>query len=486
MEVVQQGRGRGGFRATGWFARGIGTSLLMAALLASASAQEPLPANRSASAPAVETPTYYEFGTVVDLGEHSIAVRSMGREPVQRSFLRTRESRADVVRPGDPVEVIYTVSGNTLRLVRLLMLNAGIPAAGPPPKISAADARKSTGAAAARARVTLPTAVVPRVPPPNSAVNLGGQVASTPPVIADVPLGVAGGYAAKPIEPKAEPVARERPGLACNQSIPDWPTRPLRIAVLDFRYPTEREDAHDIGKASGGSGMAVGDLVFARLKQLPGFEVERGDRRRLDRSDIAGAARIGRELGVDAVLEGTFQPIQAPPDDEGFPGKLTGYALRAGLVDTCTGQVLMKMSSESCPAEGNPSRCSTLSVTARQADDPESYASAFAAPVDALLFPLEHNRSSSGNEGSVGVVSAVVNGQVVVHLTGGASVHVGQQLAVHATRLAKNPITYTLNDLHDQEIGRMSVSSVQGSTVTGSFTGDIPPKAGDAMEVVQP
>jgi hypothetical protein len=52
--------------------------------------------------------------------------------------------------------------------------------------------------------------------------------------------------------------------------------------------------------------------------------------------------------------------------------------------------------------------------------------------------------------------------------------------------LAKNPITYTLNDLHDQEIGRMSVSSVQGSTVTGSFTGDIPPKAGDAMEVVQP
>jgi hypothetical protein len=63
---------------------------------------------------------------------------------------------------------------------------------------------------------------------------------------------------------------------------------------------------------------------------------------------------------------------------------------------------------------------------------------------------------------------------------------VGEQLAVHATRLAKNPITYTLNDLHDQEIGRMSVSSVQGSTATGSFTGDIPPKAGDAVEVVQP
>jgi len=84
------------------------------------------------------------------------------------------------------------------------------------------------------------------------------------------------------------------------------------------------------------------------------------------------------------------------------------------------------------------------------------------------------------------VVSGVANGQVVVHLAAGASVHVGQQLAVHATRLAKNPATYTLNDLQDQEIGRMSVSSVKGFTAVGSFAGDIPPQVGDAADVVHP
>jgi hypothetical protein len=61
---------------------------------------------------------------------------------------------------------------------------------------------------------------------------------------------------------------------------------------------------------------------------------------------------------------------------------------------------------------------------------------------------------------------------------------VGDQIAVHASRLAKNPTTYTLQSLQDQEIGRLTVRSVQGSVAVGTYQGDIFPKAGDAVDLV--
>jgi hypothetical protein len=60
----------------------------------------------------------------------------------------------------------------------------------------------------------------------------------------------------------------------------------------------------------------------------------------------------------------------------------------------------------------------------------------------------------------------------------------GDQVAVHAWRLTKNPTTYTLQNLHDNEIGRVTLSRVQGSLATGTFAGDFPPHPGDTAELI--
>jgi len=57
-------------------------------------------------------------------------------------------------------------------------------------------------------------------------------------------------------------------------------------------------------------------------------------------------------------------------------------------------------------------------------------------------------------------------------------------VAIHAWRLTKNPSTYTLHNLHDEEIGRLTLTTVQGSSATGTYVGDFPPKPGDTAELV--
>jgi hypothetical protein len=123
-------------------------------------------------------------------------------------------------------------------------------------------------------------------------------------------------------------------------------------------------------------------------------------------------------------------------------------------------------------------------VTAKDAEDPGEHAAAFNAAIAAMLFPLEHNGGTVGPMGPAGVVVLNQNGTLTVRLADGVSVKPGEQLAVHATRLTKNPTTYTLEALHDQEIGRFTVRNVQGVMATGMFAGDIPPMAGDGLETV--
>jgi hypothetical protein len=288
-------------------------------------------------------------------------------------------------------------------------------------------------------------------------------------------------------------MAIDRPNEECNRSSADWPTQPLRLAVLDFRYPTEREEAHDIGTTGGGSGTAVADLVFERLEQLEAvddrYAFSRGDRRRLDRSDFAGAARLGRQLGVDAVLAGTFVPVISPAQAADDPTPPKTYELRAGIVDTCTGQLLLQTSSVDCPGGlepgittgANPATCKRLSTTAAQTADPKANAGAYKPLLDDLLFPLEHP-SPMAQQSAIGKVTAVQGNDVTLQLAPHTGFKAGDQVGIHASRLAKNPTTYTLRNLQDEEIGRLAIRDVQGTTVRGTFIGDYPARAGDTVE----
>ncbi len=482
--------------------------------------------------------SYYEFGTVVALGRGTVDIQTFDQQlqrTVQHSFMFGKGSRADVMHVNDAVEVIYTPTGNDWLIRNLVVLSAGIPQAGSPagqrslsstsPAIAANGPTKAvpragsvalpspttSGKAAARAgsvalptqstsaqrnaaagNVNLPAQGKTRAPNSNvAAVDLSGTAGKAVPNVLNVPLG--GETSALPTAPRIRTITHADPSAECNRSDANWPDQPISIAVLDFRYPTEREEAHDIGTTGGGSGTAVADLVLERLSaEDTGVAYSRGDRTRLYRADFAGAARLGRQLGVDAVLAGTFQPIDQPMNQDGFaPPPI--YELRAGLVDTCTGQLLERLSSAICPGGidtgGTQSGCKRVQITAKQATDPKQTRTAFTPALDALLLPLEHEGTPPGQKGSAGLVSAV-NGtaaggvSVTVQLAPGTKQKVGDLIALHAWRLGKNVSTYTLHRLQDEEIGRVTVISIAGGKAIGTFQGDFLPKVGDTAESV--
>ena len=473
-----------------------GTSLAALALLAAAGARAQ-----------VQT-SFYEFGKVVAIGQRTIDLQvydAQRQRTVQHSFTLTRESRADIVRMGDAVEVVYAPEGGEWAIRRMIVLTAGYPTPGEPsaaiaesaravpppaPTVPARDVRTKKAAKAQ----TLPVATPPTPAAPVVTTLGTGVKAPAKPAVVAVSLGSPAEAAARAAAHKTRDVAITRPAEECNRSSEDWPSLPLRIAVLDFRYPTEREESHDVGTTGGGSGTAVADLVFARLDQDEQgddrFAFSRGDRRRLERSDFAGAARVGRQLGVDAVLAGTFVPVENvdPMTGESLPPK--AWELRQGIVDTCTGQLLLQTSSVACAGGMEPgvtagasaNSCSHFSIPSKATADPKDHAQEFKSPLDALLFPLEHDGKAPGKPGSAGVVTYSTGDEVVIQLAPHSQVKAGDQLALHASRLAKNPSTYTLHNLQNEEIGRMTVKSVQGSTVRGAFTGDFPPRAGDAVD----
>ena len=451
---------------------------LAACLLAPALGQK-----ASKQPPANDPQTFFEFGTVVALGNQTVDVQSFDEQrqrPVQHTFQLIRDTRADLVHLGDPVEVIFTANGPEYTLRRLLALPTGIPKAGPP----GAAARREPSPPAAPAVVPKVIPIVParsgpgRSSAPASSISLGGKAAPPPSNAINVPLGASPEVSAK--VPRIKEVAHDTPSEECNRSSADWPAQPISLAVLDFRYPTEREESHDEGTTGGGSGTAVADLVFDRLDQIHEFALSRGDRRRLYKADFAGAARVGRQLGVDAVLAGTFVPIEDPQAEPGSAPRT--YQLSAGIVDTCTGQLLLRLSSNTCTAGADS--CAAATVTAKQAANPVAALRAFKPPLDALLYPLEHNGTPASQPGAAGIVTELGKNTLTLQLPAGVHPRPGDQLAVHASRLAKNPTTYTLQDLKDQEIGRATIQQVQASTATASYLGDIPPRIGDTLEFV--
>ncbi len=441
--------------------------------------------------------TYYEFGTVVGLGDRSVEVHSYDQQKqkvVRHSFALSSDTRADLVHVGDVVEVIYTSNAGQLTARRLLSLAAGVPKSGTPPAEAASAATPKPGAKNPRsgsttdARTEADTNLgkkIERKVPDAKAVAMGGTVSKKVPDAQSVAMG---GPAESTRTPQPRVVVRDTPAEECNRSDVGWATQPIRIAVMDFRYPTDKEEEQDLTAKGGGSGTLVADLVFDRLGQLPELAASRGDRDKLFRGDFAGAARIGRQMGVDAVLAGTFQPVPQKVDADGFSVGPKFYELRAGIVDTCTGQLLMRLVSVTCadgsiPDVSGPSGpengCTRYSVSARQAAAPRDEPGSFRPALDALLKPLD--AVGSNPAAGSGKVVEVSGSNVTVTLSGA---RVGDTLALHATRLAKNLSTDTLRNLHDEEIGRLIITRAQGGLATGTFTGDYAAKVGDIAELL--
>ena len=137
-------------------------------------------------------------------------------------------------------------------------------------------------------------------------------------------------------------------------------------------------------------------------------------------------------------------------------------------------------------AGADPASCNHLATSATDTADPKAHAQAYKPLLDDLLFPLEHDGKPPGKPGSAGVVAAVNGDQVTIQLPPHTQLRPGDQITLEASRLAKNPSTYTLQNLQSSEIGHVSIQTIAGGTARGTFTGDYHPRLGDAAQLISP
>jgi hypothetical protein len=283
-----------------------------------------------------------------------------------------------------------------------------------------------------------------------------------------LPLG--GSVSAQHVPDRLE-VKMDVPDAVCHRSNKAWASQPISIAVLDFGYPGQLEPTH--------SGVALADMVYGRLSADKTFAFSRGDWMKMGYDDATRVAALGRVLGVDAVLAGTweFENGAAPAMKRNALLKSSGrrdpLRMAAGLVDTCTGELLLKMTSD---GSGQP-------LTADAALNPHYFMQDLDGAIDRMISPLGH--MGDAPTGDAAVVKTTDQAGVTVQLPAGSPVKVGDQLIITANRIGKDIANYSLHNLTHQEIGKMTVQQVAGNTASGVFSGAYSPMTGDLVSTSQ-
>jgi len=319
--------------------------------------------------------------------------------------------------------------------------------------------------------------------------------------------------------------------LAVGAGIADRPAsaqgaaaRKPRIAVMDFDYATVKTDSAAYFGSDIDVGKGIADLLVTGLVKDGSYSVI--ERKALDkimaeqnfsnsnRADPTSAAKIGKLLGVDAILVGSITKFGNETKKTGLGGSggnWGGYGLGgfghsksnanvgidARLVNVDTGEIMAV-----AEGQGTSSRSSTSmnggggswhGFGAGHADFGSSdfqntiIGEATKNAVDDLT------KSLVGDVGKVGVrtitveglVAAVDGGQIILNVGGRAGVKVGDQLSVmRVTKEIKDPATGAVIRRLTTNIGVVKATDVDDASAVCSPVSGTDFKVGDAVKSI--
>jgi curli biogenesis system outer membrane secretion channel CsgG len=295
-----------------------------------------------------------------------------------------------------------------------------------------------------------------------------------------------------------------------------------RVAVMNFDYGTVRTTVAQIFGSDQDVGKGISDLLVQKLVQDGKFSViERNALDKIlseqnfsnsDRADSNTAAKIGKILGVDAIIIGSI--TQFGRDDQhtniggggyglgkfGLGGVGTSkakavVAVSARLVNTSTGEILAAVT-----GMGESTRSSTsllgagggwsgggggsldmgssnfantiLGEAVRKAVD-DTGAQIDSAADKVPTIKLEVN----------GVVADVSGDTLIVNVGKKAGVKVGDKLTVsRQVRVVKDPTTGKVIKSVENTIGEATVTEVDNDSATATFAGSATAKVGDVVK----
>jgi curli biogenesis system outer membrane secretion channel CsgG len=295
--------------------------------------------------------------------------------------------------------------------------------------------------------------------------------------------------------------------------------------VLDFEYGTVQNSVAGLYGGNVDVGRGISDLLVAKL--VPGGTFQVIERKAIDkilaeqnfsnsdRADSASAAKIGKLLGVDAIIIGSI--TQFGRDDRntsvgGFGRSLDKYGLggvgvkkskavvglTARMISTDTGEILAVASGngESTRSGANLTGAGGAGAGAGGGHldmTSSNFASsilgeATTAATNTLAQQLESNAAKiPAKIVTVDALIADVTGNTVIINAGSAAgVKVGDKLAVKRTgREIKDPASGKVIRRVEESLGELTVTEVDESSAVATFSGSGTPQVGDAARTAK-
>jgi curli biogenesis system outer membrane secretion channel CsgG len=294
-----------------------------------------------------------------------------------------------------------------------------------------------------------------------------------------------------------------------------------RVAVLNFEYGTVRSNAQAIFGTDQDVGKGISDMLVQKLVTDGKYSViERNALDKVlgeqnfsnsDRADASTAAKIGRVLGVDAIIIGSI--TQFGRDDQhtniggggygGYGSKLglggigtkkskAVVGITARLVNTTTGEILAAVT-----GKGESSRSGTSLIGAGAGGGSggvgglDMGSSNFGQTIlgeavqAAVTDAATQLDTAAGNLPTVkvsvsGLVADVSGNTLIVNVGSKTGLKVGDTLDIsRQVRTVKDPATGKVLKAITDKIGSGTVTQIDQDSATVTFTGTGPAKVGD-------
>lgn len=311
-------------------------------------------------------------------------------------------------------------------------------------------------------------------------------------------------------------------GLCCAVSAQTTAPK-KRIAVLDFDFATVQNNVASIFGTNQDIGKGIADLLVDRLVSDGRYAVV--ERKALmkviseqnfsnsDRADPTTAAKLGRVLGVDAIVIGSI--TQFGRDDQNrtiggnaFGGLASRYGLggvgqhkakaivgvSARLVNIQTAEILAvvtgrgesKRSGASLVGEGGTwSAGAGGDLNMGNSNFSETLlGEAVGSAVTQVATGLENDlpKLPAHTVNVSGLVADVSGNTLILNVGSSAGVRVGDHLAVtRGARVIKDPATGKVIRRIEDSVGDASITQVDEESSTATFSGPGTPKVGDTV-----
>jgi curli biogenesis system outer membrane secretion channel CsgG len=296
-----------------------------------------------------------------------------------------------------------------------------------------------------------------------------------------------------------------------------------RVAVMDFDYATVKDSVSSIFGTNADVGKGIADLMVDRLVNGGVYSVI--ERKALDkivaeqnfansdRADASSAAKIGRILGVDAIIVGSITQFGRDDKSAGVAGSAIGgiasryglgsaarkeakavVAITARIVNTSTGEILSsttgkgesKRSGTSLFGSGGSSGNSGTGAVNMQSSNFAStiIGEAVGEAVTSLVEQLQQSAAKLPVKtlSFDGLVADATGDTLVLNIGSKAGLKLGDKLSVaRVGREIRDPATGKVIRRMEDAIGEVVITEVDLDSAVGKYKGTGPAKVGDRV-----